>query len=85
MLSLVLDHTARVLFDMSGSSYVTLLELRLGDTCPGTPVAGACSLGFGEGASFLDRVLAPGTYWVQIDGYAGRSGAWSLDVRVVDP
>ena len=46
---------------------------------------GACHVGFGASRSFLDRVLDPGTYWVQVDGYAGTVGPWNLDVRVLDP
>ena len=33
----------------------------------------------------LDMTLDAGTYWVQVDGYAGEQGTWFLDVRVLDP
>jgi hypothetical protein len=29
--------------------------------------------------------LDAGTYWVQVDGYAGDQGTWFLDVRMLDP
>jgi hypothetical protein len=32
---------------------------------------------------FLDLRLDPGTYWVQVDGYAGDQGDFDLDVRRV--
>jgi hypothetical protein len=85
ILKLVLTSRQRVVFDMQGSSYTTLLDIRRGDTCPGTEVPMACSVGYTPPRSYLDLVLDPGTYWVQIDGFAGDAGAWLLDVRVVAP
>ena len=85
ILKLVLPAQKRVVLDMSGSDYTTLLDLRRGDTCPGTEVVDGCSVGPTSGRSFVDQVLSAGTYWIQVDGYAGDSGAWLLDVRVVDP
>jgi hypothetical protein len=81
-----LDLTARrrVIFDMLGSSMTTLLDLRKGAACPGIEVPDACMIG-GAQRSFLDVVLDPGTYWVQVDGYNGQSGPWRLDVRVLPP
>ncbi|AKV03518.1 hypothetical protein AKJ09_10181 [Labilithrix luteola] len=75
----------RVVFDMSGSLYTTLLDIRQGSTCPGIEVPDACYVGAGGGRSFLDTKLAAGTYWVQIDGFAGDHGPWNLDVRVLPP
>ncbi len=80
-----LSQKQRVVFDMTGSSFTTLLDLRKGATCPGTEITDACYVGFEPGKSFLERVLDPGTYWVQVDGYAGAVGAYDLDVRVVPP
>lgn len=85
LLKLTLAATKRVVLDMAGSSYTTILELRSGPTCPGAPVASSCDVGFDQDRSFLDRTLPAGTYWLQVDGYGGETGAWRLDVRVVDP
>ena len=52
---------------------------------PGVEVVNACYVGFNAGKSFLDMTLAPGTYWVQVDGYSSDRGSWNLDVRVLPP
>lgn len=75
----------RVVFDMIGSFYTTLLDVRQGAACPGTEVSGSCYVGFGPNKSFLDTTLGAGTYWIQLDGYNGDVGAWNLDVRVLPP
>jgi Putative metal-binding motif len=85
VLSLMLPRAQRVVLDTEGSSYTTIVDVRMGATCPGTPVAGACYVGFGAQQSFLDLELAAGQYWIIVDGYAGGAGAWNLDVRVLDP
>jgi hypothetical protein len=85
VLKLVLSEKQRVIFDMQGSSYLTLLDIRTGNDCPGTEVPMACSVGFTASRSFLDLTLNAATYWIQIDGYGGDFGAWQLDVRVVPP
>jgi hypothetical protein len=85
MLKLTLSAPQRVIFDMQGSSYATLLDVRKGDTCPGAEIPRGCSAGYVALRSFLDMTLDAGTYWVQIDGYAGEQGTWFLDVRVFDP
>lgn len=85
MLKLVLAERRRVVFDMKGSSYSTLLDVRRGPACPGTEVVQACAAGYVADRSYLDLVLDPGEYWVQIDGYAGADGAWFLDVFTADP
>jgi hypothetical protein len=79
---LVLTQTRRVVFDMSGSVYTTILDVRQGATCPGQEVPGLCYIGFGPSRSFLDVTLDAGTYWIVIDGYAMSHGAWNLDLRV---
>ena len=85
LLRLVLDTERRVIFDMRGSNFDTLLNVRQGPACPGEEVEGGCSV-MGEGdRSYLDRNLPAGEYFVQIDGYAGASGTWFLDVFVMDP
>ena len=92
MLHLRLAAKSRVVLDMAGSNYTTMLSVRTGATCPGTEVPLACSAGYVPDKSFLDLDLDPGDYYVQIDGYNGDatgglgrkvdSGAWSLDVYV---
>jgi hypothetical protein len=85
LLKLVLGQKRRVVFDMSGSVFTTVLDIRQGATCPGSEVANGCYAGFGASKSFLDLRLDPGTYWVQLDGYAGDYGQWNLDVRTLPP
>jgi Putative metal-binding motif len=85
MLKLDLASQKRVVLDMQGSSYNTLLVVRQAVACPGPEVTGACAAGYGAARSFLDLTLDAGSYFVQIDGYAGASGSWFLDVFVVDP
>ena len=85
LLRLDLVQPQRVVFDMSGSFYTTLLDLRKGATCPGIEVPNACHVGFQASRSFLDLPLTAGTYFVQVDGYNADKGAWNLDVRVLPP
>lgn len=85
MLKLSLSETKRVVFDMQGSGYATLLNVRRGPSCPGSELMQACSVGFSEGRSYLDLTLEAGDYFVQIDGYNRASGQWFLDVFVADP
>ncbi len=85
LLRLVLTQERRVVFDMSGSLNMTMLSIRRGEPCPGVEVPNTCNVGTGPNRSFLDTTLAAGTYWVQIDGYAGAVGPWNLDVRVLPP
>ena len=85
MLKLALSSRKRVVLDMKGSSYATLLDVRKGEVCPGLEMPGACSVGYVPLRSYLDLTLDPGIYWVQVDGYSYASGSWLLDVRVVDP
>ena len=85
LLKLVLSSKKRVIFNMQGSGYATLLDVRKGETCPGTEVPQGCSVGYDVNRSFLNLTLDAGTYWVQVDGFAGSSGTWFLDVRTVEP
>jgi hypothetical protein len=85
LLRLELSATQRVVLDMMGSAYATLLDVRRGPSCPGTEVAQGCAAGYYPERSFLDLELDAGVYYLQIDGYAGQFGPWFLDVRVVDP
>ncbi|MDB4943126.1 MAG: hypothetical protein JWP97_2660 [Labilithrix sp.] len=85
LLRLDLAQPRRVVLDMSGSFYTTILDVRAGGTCPGAEVPDACYVGFQSGRSFLDLPLAAGTYWLQVDGYAGQQGAWNLDARILPP
>jgi hypothetical protein len=85
MLKLVLTAQRRVVFDMQGSTYTTLLDIRKGDACPGAEIPRGCSAGYLAQRSFLDLTLDAGVYWVQVDGYGGDQGTWFLDVHIVDP
>jgi len=83
LLHLRLETKSRVVLDMAGSSYSTMLSVRSGTTCPGTELPLACAAGQAAGRSFLDLDLESGDYYVQVDGYgASAAGAWSLDVYV---
>jgi len=85
LLRLALDRPRRVLLDMRGSNFDTLLNVRQGEVCPGEERPGACSVGVADDQSFLDLRLPAGEYYLQIDGYAGALGAWFLDVFLMDP
>jgi hypothetical protein len=85
MLHLVLKKSRRVVFDMQGSTYDTLLTLRRDDGCPGTEIEGTCAVGYARGRSFLDVTLEQGEYNVQIDGYDGAAGKWVLEVFTAKP
>jgi hypothetical protein len=80
MLELELSQARRVIFDMQGSAYETMLSVREGEFCPGAELPRACAAGYRATRSYLDLDLQAGHYFVQIDGYDGASGAWQLDV-----
>jgi hypothetical protein len=82
MLHLALTAKSRVVLDMAGSNYWTMLSVRTGAICPGSEVELGCAAGYMPDRSFLDLELEAGDYFVQVDGYAGQAGAWSLDVYV---
>ena len=82
LLELVLPERRRVVLDMTGSLYTTLLDVRSGSACPGSEVDSGCST-LGASQAFRDLTLDPGTYFVQVDGFGGSSGPWSLDIRVL--
>jgi hypothetical protein len=84
-LALKLAAPRRVILDMQGSAYQTVLSVRRGPACPGQEIALGCAAGFSRERSYLDLTLSAGEYFVQVDGYSGASGAWSLDVHLVDP
>lgn len=85
VLKLTLTARRRVVFDMSGSEYNSLIDVRTGEPCPGVAVENACNPSFSAGRAFLDVNLNAGTYWVLIDGFGGATGKWNLDVRVLEP
>ena len=91
MLKLTLEERRRVVIDANGSSYQTLVVLRNADTCPGEELESTCSLTFAASSgdaptySFIDTVLDPGSYYVQIDGYNGDNGRWALEVFTSAP
>lgn len=85
LLRLVLDRPRRVLLDMRGSNFDTLLNVRQGAECPGQELVAMCAVAAGEDQSFLDVELPAGEYFLQVDGYAGSFGTWFLDVFLMDP
>jgi hypothetical protein len=85
LLRLVLDAKKRVVFDMEGSAFDTLIDVRKGPACPGKEIVNGCAVGYAPFRSFVDLTLDAGVYYVQIDGFNGASGPWFLDVHVVDP
>ena len=80
ILKLTLSAPRRVIFDMQGSAYETMLSVRQGKFCPGAELPMACAPGYVALRSYLDLDLQAGDYFVQIDGYDGAAGAWKLDV-----
>jgi hypothetical protein len=85
VLALNLAQRQRVVLDMEGSTYTTILDVRQGPSCPGMPVSSGCYVGFGAQKSFLDLTLEAGPYWIVVDGFQQSKGAWNLDVRVLPP
>lgn len=85
LLTLTLTAPKRVVLDMTGSGYNTILDVREGPACPGNEIPMACAVGYAASRSYLDLQLGPGTYFIQVDGYILDEGPWFLDVRVVDP
>lgn len=85
MLKLELSAKKRVVFDMRGSDYRTLLNVRKGPACPGQELQNSCSVGYYDQRSYLDLILDAGQYWVQVDGFYGETGQWFLDVFVAEP
>jgi hypothetical protein len=85
VLSLTLAQPQRVVLDMEGSTYSTILDVRQGPACPGAPIDNGCYVGFSGQRSFLDLELQAGQYWIIVDGYSQAMGPWNLDVRVLSP
>lgn len=81
LLRLRLSRARRVIFDMRGSGYATLLSVRQGQFCPGAELPRSCTHDQRQDSpSFLDLDLPAGDYFVQIDGFDGAAGPWKLDV-----
>jgi hypothetical protein len=80
LLKLHVSTPRRVVLDMRGSEYETMLSVRKGPSCPGIELPLACAAGYWSSRSFLDLELQAGDYFIQIDGYDGDKGAWTLDV-----
>ncbi len=85
LLRLELAEARRVVLDATGSSYPVLLDVRKGPSCPGTEVPLGCTISTSTRPAYLDLTLAAGVYFVQVDGVAGATGAWTLDVHVALP
>ncbi len=84
VLTFTLTRARRMVFDLLGSDYDTLLVLRNASSCPGSEISGTCMPGYETSRSFLDVELDAGTYLLQIDGWNGASGAWTLEVFGAD-
>ncbi len=80
LLVFTLSVPRRMVFDLGGSDFDTLLVVRDDVVCPGSEIPGTCRPGYEASRSFLDVNLDAGTYYLQIDGYNGASGAWTLEV-----
>lgn len=80
LLKMSLSAPRRVVLDMRGSEYRTMLSVRKGSLCPGAELPRACAPGYWSTRSFLDLELQAGDYFIQIDGFDGESGPWKLDV-----
>jgi hypothetical protein len=80
LLKLSLSAPRRVIFDMSGSRYRTMLSVRNGALCPGVELPRGCAPGYRTDRSYLDLELQAGDYFIQVDGYDGDSGPWNLEV-----
>jgi hypothetical protein len=85
LLHLHLDERRRVVLDGKGSAFAVIFDVRSGPTCPGEEVANGCSAGYVRDRSFLDLTLPAGDYYIQVDGYQGASGAWTLDAYLAPP
>ena len=85
VLKLTLAQDQRVVLDMEGSGYTTILDVREGPACPGSPTVNGCYVGFSTQRSFLDMELTTGPYFIVVSGFEGAKGAWALDVRVLPP
>jgi hypothetical protein len=85
LLRLVLSEPKRVALDTTGSGYNVMLSVRKGPSCPGVEIPLACTASVASNPAYLDLELEAGTYYVQVDGLAGATGPWFLDVFVVDP
>jgi hypothetical protein len=81
-LSLHLDEPSRVVLDARGSAFSVILDVRHADGCPGEELPQGCSAGYVDDKSFVDLRLPAGDYWLQIDGYFGQSGAWTVDAFI---
>ncbi len=81
MLRLELSEKSRVILDSLGSAYRTVVNLRQGPECPGKQVPGACAAAPDE-SGYIEAVLDPGVYFIQVDGFAGDYGQWVLEVFV---
>lgn len=85
ILYLNLTERRRVVFDMQDSDYDTLLNVRRGTECPGDEILRGCVPGYMDEKSFVDLTLPEGDYFIQVDGYGGDRGEWTLDIYTGEP
>ncbi|MCS6798346.1 MAG: putative metal-binding motif-containing protein [Myxococcota bacterium] len=80
-----LDAPARIVASTSGSSFDTVLHLHAG-ACVSRRELACDDDGIDGVASFLDRSVGPGTYFLVVDGFAeGNAGRYELEVQVLAP
>jgi hypothetical protein len=81
MLRLELTRAHRVILNLSAAdpTFVPLLSVRGGESCPGSELPRACVPALAGGV-FLELELEKGDYFIQVDGFDGSRGAWELDV-----
>ena len=78
-----LDHAASVHFATFNSTFDPMLYVRATCDVPATEVG--CNVDFGEGQeAFIAVDLAPGRYYVFVDGEPGEAGALDLFTAIYD-
>jgi Putative metal-binding motif len=81
LLALSFEDPTRLVLLSRGSEIPLLVNLRSGQTCPGTEVERGCFVADGpEQGGYFERVLPAGDYWLQVMGYAGGAGRWELEI-----
>ena len=77
LLRLTLALQKRVVLDMAGSGYTTLLDVRKGPTARARRCRSDARSASSPDRSFLDLTLDAGTYYIQVDGFALDKGPGS--------
>jgi hypothetical protein len=88
LLKLSLSQPRRVIFDLQGDvgsppsspAFEPVLLVRSGTFCPGAELPLACYPAYRTSRAFLDLELQAGDFFIQIDGFNGSAGRWTLEV-----